>query len=323
MRPLHLDLFTGIAGATLAAEACGWETAAFSEILPWKNSILKYHWPEVPNLQDIRTITRQSLSDVGVGEIDLITGGVPCSPSSLAGRRRGTSDERWLWDEYQRVVGDIAPRWVLAENPPGIASLEEGKAFNRIISGISSLGYVVGWVRFPASAVGAPHLRQRIFIIGFKHTVADDNSLGWGWGSGEQRTRRGLEPTDGSEGRRENKSLAVMADDNREGLEKRKVLSPHSAEIGKTAQRGHDHCGERPVESRMVRGVHWFPGGILNHSWPAGKGEPQLPGEPPRVKSCAANRKNKIHALGDAVVPQQQYMVLKAIWSMDPLKAGL
>ena len=115
----HLDLFSGIGGFALAAGWAGFETAMFCEIDPFARKVLAKHWPEVPIHDDIHTLT----ADVVGQPIDLITGGFPCQPFSVAGKRRGQEDDRHLWPQMARVIDDCRPRWVLGENTPGIISL--------------------------------------------------------------------------------------------------------------------------------------------------------------------------------------------------------
>jgi len=97
--------------------------------------------------------------------VDLIAGGIPCQPASLAGKRRGTEDDRWLWGEALRIVGEIRPTWVLFENPTGILSVQGGVPFESVLSYLEGLGYETGTAVIPACAVGAPHRRDRVWIL--------------------------------------------------------------------------------------------------------------------------------------------------------------
>ena len=150
----HLDVFSGIGGFALAAQAAGYSTIGFSEIEPYACKILKRHWPDVPNYGDIRNVRNI--------RADLITGGFPCQPFSLAGKRLGQKDDRHLWPEMCRVIGEARPTWVLGENVPGIISLE----LDRVLSDLESLGYSVWPFAIPACALDARHRRERIWIVG-------------------------------------------------------------------------------------------------------------------------------------------------------------
>ncbi|WBX81312.1 DNA cytosine methyltransferase [Virgibacillus salarius] len=113
-----LDLFAGIGGISLAAEWAGIETVAFCEREPFCQKVLNKHWPDVPIFDDIRTLDKQALEERGidVGTIDIISGGFPCQPYSIAGKRKGTEDDRDLWPEMFRIIEEIKPAWVVGEN---------------------------------------------------------------------------------------------------------------------------------------------------------------------------------------------------------------
>ncbi len=151
----HLDLFSGIGGFALAAAKTGWQTIGFSEIEPYACKILKRHWPHVHNYGDIRNVR-------GV-RADLVTGGFPCQPYSVAGRRAGANDDRALWPEMLRAIDEARPAFVLGENVPGIVTME----LDRVLSDLENLGYACWPVVVPACAVGARHRRDRVWIVGY------------------------------------------------------------------------------------------------------------------------------------------------------------
>ncbi len=153
----HLDLFSGIGGFALAAEWCGITTIGFSEIDPYACAVLKERWPKIKNYGDVRQITRETL----VERPDLITGGFPCQPFSTAGKRRGKEDDRFLWPELLRVIKEFRPTWVLGENVAGFVNMELDSA----AADLASEGYEVQPVVIPACAVNAPHRRDRVWII--------------------------------------------------------------------------------------------------------------------------------------------------------------
>lgn len=164
MIPTHIDLFSGIGGFSLAFESEGFHTIAFSEINPDKCLVYEHHFPGVPNLGDIKLINGSDVRSAH-GPVDVITGGVPCQPASSLGQMRGTADERWLWPETIRLVGQIRPRFGLFENPPSLIALNRGREWNGILSGFSALGYDCWWDVFPAAAFGAGHLRERVLLV--------------------------------------------------------------------------------------------------------------------------------------------------------------
>src|SRR4029450_4604453 len=179
----HLDLFSGIGGVTLAAQWAGIETIAFAEICPYASKILARNYPDVPNLGDVRRLCRRiydcecdeegnawcprceedfgECACIGTDQFtdthgfpDVITGGVPCQPASLIGECRGSADERWLWPDTLRIVGELGPRFFLFETPPAILTLESGRAFSGILGGLAALGYDVLWEGVSAGALG-------------------------------------------------------------------------------------------------------------------------------------------------------------------------
>ncbi len=130
-----LDLFSGIGGISLGLERAGFETVGFCEIDPFCRLVLEKHWPDVPIWGDIRELSAESIPD----GIDVIAGGFPCQPHSVAGKRKGRQDDRHLWPEFARLVRGIRPTWVLAENVPGIRTT----AADEVIGDLEAEGYTV------------------------------------------------------------------------------------------------------------------------------------------------------------------------------------
>lgn len=162
MRPRVLDLFSGIGGFSLGLERAGFETVAFCEIDPWCQRVLAKRWPGVPCYDDVRDLTAARLRADGVQGIDTICGGFPCQDVSLAGKGDGLDGERsGQWRSCVRLVGDLRPRRVLVENVGAL----RGRGLLAILGDLAALGYDAEWHAVPAAAVGADHLRDRVFVI--------------------------------------------------------------------------------------------------------------------------------------------------------------
>lgn len=157
----HLSLFSGVAGIDLAAHWAGMETVQLVERDPYCQSILRKNFPGVDLHDDITTFDATRLR----GRVDIVSAGFPCQPHSLSGSRLASRDDRDLWGEVVRVLGEAKPRWFLGENVPGLFSSESGNFFGRIVNDLAEMGYRVGWCCYGASDVGAVHRRKRVFII--------------------------------------------------------------------------------------------------------------------------------------------------------------
>ncbi len=169
----HLSLFSGIGGADLAAEWAGFTTVGQCEWADYPTKVLEKHWPAVPKWRDIRTLTKESFYErTGLRTVDLVSGGFPCQPHSLAGKHKASDDERDLWGELFRVFCDTGARWLVAENVFGLLSSENGQFFGRVLRDLANGGYNAWWYCFPAKVTGALFEGKRIAI------VASSNSIG-------------------------------------------------------------------------------------------------------------------------------------------------
>lgn len=161
----HLSLCSGIGGIDFAAEWAGFVTVAQCEIDEYASKVLAKNFKGVPNLHDIRTVTDERIKQLGIGTPTVISAGFPCQPYSLAGKGLGDRDERDLWGEVARVLGEIRPKWFVGENTPGLFARNNQRYFRRILDDLTALGYSVGWGIWGACDVGAPHRRDRVFIV--------------------------------------------------------------------------------------------------------------------------------------------------------------
>lgn len=158
-----ISLFSGIGGFDLGFERAGMECVAQVEIDDFCNKVLSKHWPDVPRYKDVRDVGKHNLPAA-----DLICGGFPCQDVSLAGERQGLEGKRsTLWSEFYRIVCEIQPRWVIIENVLGLLSSDNGEFFTKILRELSQSGYDAEWQTISAENFGAPHKRERIFIVAY------------------------------------------------------------------------------------------------------------------------------------------------------------
>jgi DNA (cytosine-5)-methyltransferase 1 len=165
----HASLFSGIGGFDLAAQWMGWENVFHCEIKEFCRTILKYYWVDAISHEDIR----RTNFTVYRGKVDVLSGGFPCQPYSVAGLRKGKDDERHLWPEMLRAVAEIQPSFVVGENVRGLINWNGGLVFDEVQNNLENLGYEVTPFEIPAIGVGADHVRERIWFI------AHSGSLGW------------------------------------------------------------------------------------------------------------------------------------------------
>lgn len=284
----HIDLFSGIGGFALAARWAGVETIAFAEIDGYASRVLTKQFGNVQNYGDVRDVP----------ELDawLVTGGVPCQPASVAGKRLGASDDRWLWPEALAAVERIRPAWVLFENPTGILSLNHGVEFERICLALEGQSYEVQPIVIPACGVGALHRRNRVWIVAhsererrrqrgntptgrnaqeatlLRETVADTNGKGsQGWVGSELR--------ESSEQQFVGASGAFMAD---------------AAESGFSERDRERDQSERQRDAESERGGWWTT-------------EPDVG----RVANGVSRRVDRLRGLGNAIVPQVACQLIK------------
>jgi len=157
----HGSLFSGIGGFDLAAEWMGWENVFHCEWNPFGQKVLKHYWPNAESFEDI---TKTDFTKYA-NKIDILTGGFPCQPYSMAGKRKGKEDERHLWPEMLRAIREIKPKYIVGENVFGLLSWNGGLVFDEVHSDLEFEGYEVQAVVIPAAAVNAPHGRDRVWFV--------------------------------------------------------------------------------------------------------------------------------------------------------------
>lgn len=289
MFPLtHIDLFSGIGGFALAARWAGFETKCFSEIDTYASAVLRKHWPDTPNLGDI------TKADFGpYAGTTLLTGGFPCQPFSVAGKQRGKEDDRFLWPRMLEVIAEVRPAWVVGENVAGIVRME----LDRVLADLEGQGYTAVPLVIPACAVDAKHRRDRVWI------VANTKSSGTGADNG------GLRESPGGASRGEGSTPSEIVADN-QSLGRGEMRGRASGPGGHADERGEamaDSNGEG-LNSRQFsiqpRPKHTTTKNCCQ--WPA---EPGVC----RVVNGLPRRVDRIKGLGNAIVPQVAFEILKAI----------
>ena len=192
------SLFSGIGGFDLGLERAGMKIVWQVENDPFCRKVLAKHWPDVPCYGDIHDVGAHNLA-----EVDVCVGGFPCQPVSVAGKRKGQDDERWLWPEFARILRELRPRYAVLENVPGLLI----RGMGDVLGDLAALGYDAEWGIVSAASVGAPHLRKRIFIvahaIGYSEGSAHREGSGrgfTGWQDEDigQRHKVGSNASDGS-----------------------------------------------------------------------------------------------------------------------------
>lgn len=169
----HLDLFSGIGGFSLGLEATGYfDTVAFCDFDPYCQKVLRKHWPWVTIYDDVKELNSERLSANGHNKIDIITGGYPCQPFSIAGRQKGEQDPRHVWPEMFRLVKELRPTWVIGENVSGHIKL----GLDTVLENLESEGYSARAFSISASSIGANHQRERVWIIANSNDTGDRTS---------------------------------------------------------------------------------------------------------------------------------------------------
>ena len=305
-----LDLFSGIGGFALGLQRAGFTTKYFCEIDPYCRQVLAKHWPNVSCFEDVRTLRGADL-----GPIDLICGGFPCQDISLAGKGAGLSGSRsGLWSEYARLIGEVRPKYVLIENVAVLRS----RGLDQVLREIAALGYDAEWHCIPACAVGAPHRRDRVWIVAGPHR-----------GRFQQREPQGEQEAGGTDdvadshtgfSIRENAEIQSrrnaannggedVSDPNNTSTTRQREHSRQVLPIAKPA--GFDGGSSEnwwAVEPTMGELVNGVSGGLVRFNG--------------RVATKIPNRVNKLRGLGNAIVPQIAEALGRMIMKHEAIKIG-
>ena len=290
-QPTHLDLFSGIGGFALAAGWAGFKTIGFCEIDPYCQGVLKKHWPQIPIHSDIK-----ELRGGAYGNCTLLTGGFPCQPFSHAGKRRGKDDDRHLWPEMLRIIEEAKPTWIIGENVAGIINME----LDQVCLDLEAKGYEVQPIVIPACAINAPHRRDRVWIIcnsKFKRLEGHNRQSG-SWKSSKQINSETPE-----------KGETINAFD---GCFSYKITSKNVANAMRHGVEGlREQMGDigEIMEGRQnseIHGFSWFERDPADY-------ESLSKSFLGRVANGIPNRSHRLKGLGNAIVPQVAYQIIKGI----------
>ncbi len=258
------SLFAGIGGLDLGLERAGLECQWQVENDPYCIRVLAKHWPDIPRYGDVRELSGSTLETV-----DVICGGFPCQPVSTAGKQQAQADPRWLWPHFARLVDELSPRYVIVENVPGLWTTTGG---SEVISDLAALGYDIRWDHIFAITVGAPHLRERVFIVAYPNRGGQVKPRVYEEGGESVLQFAGSDWSSEGSGRTSSTENKTMADSS-----------------GSGPQRQWTQRGLRKDQSQIqTAGSDWW------------VSEPQVD----RVAHGIPSRVDRLRVLGNAVVPQ-------------------
>jgi DNA (cytosine-5)-methyltransferase 1 len=282
----HFSTFSGIGGIDLAAEKAGFRTVGQCELAEYPYQVLCKHFPSVPKWRDIRHVTNESIRERGIERVTLLSGGFPCQPFSCAGKRRGKEDDRYLWHEMLRVIHEVKPRWYLGENVGGFINM----GLEQAVTDLEAENYDVEVLVYGAVGVRATHGRKRVFLIGnSKHN-----------GSHEPAVRREDTQGEGLPGRSEESCEPARPDS----------LRDNDAHPEGKGLQGHE--SER--DTRTGGCTTEFPY-LLHTGWESDWME--VAARFCGVDARVPRRVDRIIALGNCVVPQQVYPIVKVIAEIE------
>jgi len=239
-----LDLFSGIGGFSLGFESTGFfETIGFVEKDKFCQKVLKKHWSNISIEEDIRNVKGDKYA------ADIITGGFPCQPFSVAGKRKGTADDRYLWHEMLRVITEVKPRYIVGENVEGIININNGLVLRQVQTDLETQGFKVQCLVIPASGIGAWHQRKRVWIIAnseITRTWKNEDRL---WKRSSRINRR-----QGTNNNVSNSNAGLSIRENKEIQARRNTINDGSQNVSNSDSK---LCGRRRAEFKSRDDKEW------------------------------------------------------------------
>jgi DNA (cytosine-5)-methyltransferase 1 len=296
-----ISLFSGVGGFETAADWMGWENVVSCEINEFGNHVLQYYWPNAYHHTDIHTLTGDLINEQAEKRFGknwraggvILTGGFPCQPFSLAGQRKGTDDNRYLWPEMLRVIREVQPDYVVAENVFGILNLDGGVVFEKVCIDLETSGYEVQTYVLQACSVNAPHRRDRVWFVAYRNSDGQHRSdsqhevnASEGWFNALGNTCESLK---------------------HESFANAKNAGQQTRVIGQREEQS--WRGNEPTWPRTWDG---FP-----TQSPVCSGNDGLPSELSSI-TLSKWRREAIKAMGNAIVPQVAFQIFKAIQKHKP-----
>ena len=297
-----LDLFSGIGGFSLGLESTGYfETIGFVEKDEFCQKVLKKNFNNIPIESEVRNVKGDRY------KADIITGGFPCQPFSVAGKRRGTEDDRYLWDETIRVIRECKPRWFIGENVEGIINIQDGMVLRQVQNDLEEQGFEVRCLIIPASGKGAWHQRKRVWIIANSNDTRNRTSK---HGAEQQRQThdKGWEKQSQFESSRHNKN--VSNSNSRLRGRGRAVEQGRANKVWKFYSKEEEQTRIN-IRSKTI-GHNVVLGKKEQETW--WQTESRVCGIPDGVSyKLDKDRSQRVKALGNSIVPQIVYEIGKAI----------
>lgn len=280
-----LDLFSGIGGFSIGLESAGMETVAFCERDAFCQKVLAQHWPHVPIHSDIKELSGYEYR----GTVQLVCGGFPCQPFSVAGKQRGAEDDRALWPEMLRVIREVAPRWVIGENVSGIIPME----LDNVLSDLEREGYTCWTFVLPACAVDARHRRDRVWVVAHSNSNSQSDVP-----INAERPRKLVAHTSSKSGW-DTRGAIRGKDDKAQWAQDTNSFAGSSKNVPNTNSQGLQRRQEEGDIGGIGAGRDEQPKRFFDDArttWPP---EPNVG----RVADGVPNRSHRLKALGNAVVP--------------------